>query len=134
MVKVNQIIVLELEGTGNALEKKHKDFVSEVILTKVGEEMKVYLVGEREVEGNYVDSVHETYKGAVKAWNKRRLVVLKERQESLKQQKLETDNEKNDSYIRILKQWIKNLKEKDPNKIDCWPHSTPYIQEMELMK
>jgi uncharacterized protein YcbK (DUF882 family) len=97
-------------------------------------EMKVYLVGEKQVEGNYIDSVHKTYAGAVKAWNKHRLEMLQDRQESLKRQKLETDDEKNDSYIKVLNRLIKNLKEKDPKKIDCWPHPTPYIQEMELLE
>jgi hypothetical protein len=96
--------------------------------------MKVYLVGEKYAEGNYIDSIHKTYNGAVKEWDKKRIEMLKDRQESLKRQKIETNDEKNDSYIRILKQVIKSLKEKDPNKIDCWPHPEPYIQEMELLE
>jgi hypothetical protein len=96
--------------------------------------MKIYLVGERYAEGDYIDSVYKTYEGAKKEWNKKRLKMLRERQSTLKRQKVGVGSKCIDSYIRLLEEIIKKLKEKDPAKIDCWPHCTPYIQEMELLE
>jgi hypothetical protein len=38
--------------------------------------MEVYIVGNEGPEHNIIHSVHKTYKGALKAWNKIRLQLL----------------------------------------------------------
>jgi len=85
--------------------------------------MKVYVVGYSSCDGHSLDSIHTTYKGAFKAWNKIRISLLDEAKDSLKRH-----NNEDEMYKRI----IKRLSCKDPKKIDNGPHETPYIREYEL--
>lgn len=39
--------------------------------------MKIYLVGISDPETNTIISVHKTYEGALKSWNKERLELIK---------------------------------------------------------
>ncbi|MBS3096762.1 hypothetical protein J4480_04955 [Candidatus Woesearchaeota archaeon] len=87
--------------------------------------MKIYLVGDRGAEHNSVYSTHRTYDGALKAWNKLRLELLKSAKSHLKNNKT-TDKE---MWQRI----ISNLSCEDPKKIDNYPHETPYIRDCTLI-
>jgi len=96
-----------------------------------GEVMKIYLVGDEGPEHNTAVSAHQTYDGAVKAWNEHRLTLLKEMQYSRDQYATE---ELNTKMLEMYERIIENLKEEDQKKIDCYPHATPYIREMELLE
>ena len=85
--------------------------------------MKVYIVGDNGPEHNSISSIHKTYKGALKAWGKLRLELLEDAKSSLSKAK-----DMDDIYKRI----VKNLSCKDPDKIDNYPHETPYIREYEV--
>lgn len=85
--------------------------------------MKVYVVGDDGPEHNSVASIHRSYKGAFNAWDVLRKKLLAEAKEFLKRAKLGRD-----MYEAI----IKNLSCKNPEKIDNYPHETPYIREYEL--
>jgi hypothetical protein len=92
--------------------------------------MKVYLVGDNGPEHNNVVSIHHKIEGALKAWNEHRLTLLKEMQYSRDQY---CDEELNTRMLEMYERIIENLQVEDPRKIDCYPHATPYIQEMELL-
>lgn len=85
--------------------------------------MKVYAVGDCGPEHNSVRSVHKTYNSALNAWNALRLELLGKAKSFLKDEK-----SSNEMWERI----IKNLSCKDPEKIDNYPHETPYIQEYDV--
>lgn len=85
-----------------------------------GSKMIVYVVGDHGPEHNSIRSVHRTYEGAFKEWNKLRIELLREAQSLLK---------KEDTCIDIWKRMVKNLQCKDPKKIDNFPQETPYIKE-----
>lgn len=84
---------------------------------------KVYIVGDHGPEHNSVRSIHKTYKGALKAWNKIRLYLLREAKSSL-----ERDTTMREMYAKM----VKNLSCKDPNTIDNGAQETPYINERTL--
>lgn len=84
----------------------------------------IYLVGDSGPEHNSVRSAHKSYVNAVKDWNKLRLELLNEAKESLK--------ETNKFSKKMYREIVKNLSCKIPNKIDNYPHETPYIFEIEL--
>lgn len=84
--------------------------------------MKVYLVGDHGPEHNSIRSIHKTRQGALKAWNELRLELLENAKSFLK----EEPNE--EMWQRI----VKNLECEEPDKMDNYPHETPYIQEMEV--
>ena len=84
----------------------------------------VYVVGDQGPEHNSIASMHQTYKGAFKAWNELRKDLLANAKESLKR----SDKFSKDMYKRM----IKNLSCKNPEKIDNYPHETPYINEYKL--
>lgn len=88
--------------------------------------MKVYVVGHHGPEHNTIISIHKTRRGALKAWNKVRLQLLKEAKESLAREHDYSGWE--DMYERM----VKNLSCKNPEKIDNYPHETPYISEYEI--
>ena len=116
--------------------------------------MKVFLVGDDGAEHDNLISVHRTYAGALKVWEARRLELLahakhmlefekKQARETLKKgtgyngEKLDRESIR---YYRnqatkgdeISLRIIKNLKCKDPEKMDNYPHETPYIHEREV--
>ncbi len=85
--------------------------------------MKIFIVGDCGPEHNSIKSVHKTYKGAFKAWNDLRLYLLQQVQHFSK-----NDKEDKEMWEKI----IKNLSCEDPEKIDNYPHETPYISEYEV--
>ena len=86
--------------------------------------MKVYVVGDHGPEHNSISSIHKTYKGALKSWNKLRVTLLSNAKYLIKN----SDKWGKEMYERM----IKNLSCKDPDKIDNYPHETPYIIEYDL--
>lgn len=85
--------------------------------------MKLYVVGDYGPEHNSIGSIHKTYKGAFKAWNKLRLGLLRHAKSFLKGN--ETDRD-------MFEEMVKKLSCRDPKKIDNYPQETPYIHEYEL--
>jgi len=84
--------------------------------------MKVYIVGEDGEDHNYIISVHKTYDGAFKAWDSARKDLLERARHS----------DSGGTSKHLQNDMIKNLSCTDPDKIDNYPHATPYIQEYEL--
>ncbi|MBS3147909.1 hypothetical protein J4219_03420 [Candidatus Woesearchaeota archaeon] len=89
--------------------------------------MRIFVVGDSGPEHNNVISIHRTYEGALKAWNRRRLELIEEAQSYLKSMTSESEKE---MYERI----IKNLSCEDPERIDNYPQETPYITEKKLQE
>ena len=85
--------------------------------------MKVYIVGDHGPEHNSIKSIHKTHKGALKAWDKLRLELLEDVKSSIGKVK---------DISGICKKMVKSLSCKDPDKIDNYPHETPYIREYEV--
>lgn len=85
---------------------------------------KVYVVGDYGPEHNEIKSIHKTYVGALKAWNKLRLKLLNRAEYYLKN----SDKDDKDMYKRM----VKNLSCANPKIIDSYPHETPYVYEMDL--
>ena len=85
--------------------------------------MKVYVVGDHGPEHNHIIGIYKTYDGAFKAWDKLRKSYLKDA-------KLRLNNDKD--YPEMWQRMVDNLSCKDPEKIDNYPHETPYIQEYEV--
>ena len=86
--------------------------------------MKVYVVGHSGPEHNSIQSIHKTYEGALKAWNRIRIDLLENAKDFL-------EKYKNDEMWRRI---VKNLSCKDPEKINNSPHETPYIREWDVEK
>ena len=111
----------------------------------------VYLVGHGGPEHNLVFSVHKSHNGALKAWNKLRMSLLKEVQHGLQRSKEDSkrklkegkwyDNkpftQENIDYFKEIAEkgdemyleMIEKLSCEDPEKIDNYPHDTPYIEK-----
>jgi hypothetical protein len=85
--------------------------------------MKVYLVGHDGPEHNSVESVHKSYSGAFKSWNKLRIELLDRAKYYLKEATYGKE-----MWERI----VRGLSCEDPKKIDNYPHETPYIIEYEV--
>ena len=90
----------------------------------------VYVVGISDAEANSIVSIHRTYEGALKSWNKERIRLIKVYKQS--------------KYISVVRGWshdfdngdnieIENLSCEDPEKIDNYPQETPYISTYELL-
>jgi acyl-CoA reductase-like NAD-dependent aldehyde dehydrogenase len=88
-------------------------------------DLKVYLVGDHGPEHSHVISVHKTKEGALKAFQARRMELLEEAKERLKQGDSDWAKE-------MFKETVKNLSEKNPDKIDNGAQETPFIRKMEL--
>jgi len=86
--------------------------------------MKIYMVGDNGPEHNRVRSLHRTYECAFREWNKLRLELLEKAKSFLN----------GDRYEKMWKEIVDNLSCEDPEKIDNYPHDTPYIREYELQK
>ena len=84
--------------------------------------MKVYVVGDSGPEHNSIQSIHKTYGGALKAWDKVRIDLLENAKDFL-------EKYKNDEMWQRI---VNNLSCKDPEKINNSPHETPYIREWDL--
>ena len=85
--------------------------------------MKIYLVGDYGPEHYTIKSIHKTYKGALKAWNKHRMRLLSEAGYFVTREPKET----------MWKDMVKNLSCKDPKKMDNDAWDTPYIQEKDVV-
>ena len=90
--------------------------------------MKIYLVGDCGPEHNSVYYTCKTKKQALKRFQELRKDLLKEKKEHLKYWNDKGENFGQEMYEKM----IKNLSEEDSQKIDNFPHETPYIVEMEL--
>lgn len=92
--------------------------------------MKVYVVGISDAESNHIVSIHETYEGGLKVWNK-------EREEYIKVYKrikfYYVTRGLSHSYDDSYNELIENLSCEDPTKIDNYPLETPYITEFEVL-
>lgn len=86
--------------------------------------MKVYIVVTQDCEDTTIKSIHKTYEGALKSWDKARLGLIRECYDTLKVLNLSMDED--------TQRQIDNLSCKDPDKIDNYPQETPRIMEMEL--
>ena len=89
--------------------------------------MKVYLVGDCGPEHNNVEYACLSAEKAEELFQKHRLELLQDVEEHLEWAKKESR-----CSIEMYMEIIKNLKETDSKKIDCYPHDTPYIIEMEV--
>lgn len=86
---------------------------------------EVFIVGHHGPEHNHIESAHQTYEGALNAWNKLRLELI----ERVKEMSEFCQKEGyNDNY----KEMIEKLSCEDPDKIDNYPQETPYIQKWEV--
>ncbi len=85
--------------------------------------IKVYVVGHSGPEHNSIKSIHRTYKGAFKSWDKLRVELLQNAKYFLKRAA-----HNKEMWQRI----VKNLSCKDPEKINNIPHETPYIREWKV--
>lgn len=85
---------------------------------------KIYLVGEWDPESEFVESVHTTHQGALKAWEKIRRMRLRQARAHLKQ----CDKWGKEMY----REMVENLSCKNPEKINNDPWETPYIKEIKL--
>ncbi len=85
--------------------------------------MNVYVVGHDGPEHNEIRSIHESSEGALNAWNKLRLELLKQAKSFL-----ERETKSKDMWERM----VENLSVEDPEKIDNYPHETPYIRVYEV--
>jgi len=94
----------------------------------MSKKIKVYVVGHSGPEHNSIQSIHKTYEGAFKAWNKLRIDLLKDAKNTLRRYKSDKDEWHKEMYEKM----VKNLSCKDPEKIDNGPHETPYIREWDL--
>lgn len=117
--------------------------------------MKVYLVGEAGCEHDMLIAIYADRSKALVAFNEHRLELLGDAKAGLQRSKedaaerLKTgtwfDGEKisEDSMEHFEKiavegepmyaEMIKKLSEEDPDKIDNYPHDTPYLMEEEVI-
>ena len=86
--------------------------------------MKIYVVGDWGYEHNQIKSVHKTYRGAFKAWNKLRCSLLETAKSRLK------SVPKDEKYI--YKDKVKILSCTCPEKMKDSVGETPYLQQYEL--
>jgi hypothetical protein len=111
-------------------------------------------VGHSGPEENIILSVHKSYKGAFEAWNNLRISLLKRAKNGLEYRKKDAEKSLKEGkwsdgkpftqetidYFKNVKEkgddmyleMIKKLSCKDPDKIDNYPHETPYIEKMEV--
>ena len=85
--------------------------------------MIVYVVGDCGPEHNEIKSLYKTHEGALKAWNAVRLELIRKAKNSVRKTKWNDE-----MYEKI----IEKLSCEDPEKIDNYPHETPYIQKYEI--
>lgn len=80
---------------------------------------KIYLVGHCGCEHDTLISVHKTYDGAFKAWDKLRLELLEDAKSRL-----------NSEFCgQMYAEMVTNLSCTDPKAIENFPHETPYLRE-----
>lgn len=91
----------------------------------------VFVVGISDTECNSINSIHETYEGALRAWNTAREDLIKHAKR-IKYYNVARGHSHNfdDSY----NSYIQALSCTDPKKIANYPNDTPYITEFELQQ
>ena len=90
----------------------------------------VFLVGISDAEANHIISIHETYEGALKVWNKERKRLINQ----LKRMKsYAVSHGECHDYDNYWNKDIKSLMCEDPDKIDSYPQETPYISKHDLL-
>ena len=82
---------------------------------------KIYLVGWRNAEEQFISKACKSRETALKEWDRVRLNLLSDLER-------DCDAYKGYLYIRIRE----NLSETDPDKMDNYPHDEPFIQEISL--
>ena len=104
---------------------------------------KVWLVGDCGPEHDRVVSVHRTYAGALKAFQEHRIGLLNQakdhlawaEEQRLKEPAATAEKEEGRSWLDSMwQEMVERLSEEDPEKIDNFPHETPYIREMEVLE
>lgn len=94
---------------------------------------RAYLVGWSDATTGDLCSVHETYEGALKAWNEVRQELIVGLQESIKRfRAAKTHKIAHKQMIIEYEQEIECLKCEDPDLISNPWQPTPYLREMEL--
>ena len=91
--------------------------------------MKVYLVGDNGPEHDSLIAIYLDKSKALKAFQRHRSELLKHIKEMLEFSKKE-GGYGDEMYLKM----ISNLSETDPDKIDNYPHDTPYLKKMEVIK
>ncbi len=89
--------------------------------------MEIYIVGHDGPEHNHIESLHQTYKGTLIAWNDLRKELIKEAKVMLEFCKSEIGFGQ-ETYEKM----IEKLSCENPEEIDNYPHETPYIRKMEV--
>lgn len=92
--------------------------------------MKVFVVSVSDAEASRVVSIHETYEGALKAWNEERLRLIKD-YERFKSYQIVRGN--SHDYDNMWNENIRNLQCEDPEKIDDYLQDAPYITEYDVL-
>ncbi len=93
--------------------------------------MNVFVVGISDAEANIIVSIHKTYEGALKIWNKERKELIKLHK---KMKFISVSHGYSHEYDNGYNRNIENLSCEDPKTIDNYPLDTPYITEFELKK
>jgi hypothetical protein len=118
--------------------------------------MKIYLVGDCGCEHDNLTEIHLNYDKAFAAFQEHRKELLEEAKSGfnwskedakrmLKENKNHDGEPWDDEMIEYLKDkaengddmyldMIKKLSEEDPEKIDNFPHDTPYLREEEAIE
>lgn len=118
--------------------------------------MIVYLVGEADCEGDMLLAIYKDKDKALAAFQEHRLDMLEkakryfeDSKEDAKRMLEENKDHEGKSWgedmVKYLKKrvefgddmyldMIKTLSEEDPEKIDNYPHDTPYLKEMEMIE
>ncbi|MEK6894371.1 MAG: HEPN domain-containing protein [Nanoarchaeota archaeon] len=81
--RFNATIIDAIAKLTNESIKNHRNKFETLLKGWEKEERKVFIVGDYGPEHYSIESVHKTKEGALKAWNKHRLEMLKEAKESL---------------------------------------------------
>jgi len=87
--------------------------------------MEVWVVGWYDCEGSYIRSIHKTYAGAFKAWDRIRNDLLSSAKEDIESCK---KKKRDKVYIEMYLEMIKNLSCDKPDKIDNHPWETPFLR------
>mgnify|MGYP003395239071 CR=1 FL=1 len=101
----------------------------------------VYVIGISDAEANSIISIHLTYKGALKVWDKERLGLIEQEEHMKNLNKkynkiIENSHPKGESHGLYCNdsedRAIFNFSCEDPTQINNYPNETPYITKYEL--
>lgn len=89
----------------------------------------IFVVEVCDAEATSIVSIHKTYEGALKSWNKKREELLKDfKRMKFWQVSRGWTHEYDSDYNKL----IENLSCENPEEIDNYPHDTPYIRKFNL--